>query len=185
MSVTPTEKNPTASTAPRACGDCALCCKLFEIPPLNKPYNTWCSHCSSHARCDIYATRPAMCRDFQCYFTRSDLGEAWRPNRSGFIITVQSGILVIAVDPAHPDSWRQPEYFPTISHWATQISVHVLLNGETWVVFPDHIDHLGVVDDDHMIMTLTELTPNGPRKRAETVHKSHVPADAKIGDSPH
>ena len=181
MNTTATSEKTPVPPTPRACGDCAMCCKLPEIPPLNKPYNTWCSHCSTRTTCDIYATRPQMCRDFQCYFTISDLGEEWRPNKSRLLISVQSGVLVVAVDPSRPDAWRKPEFFPTITHWSTQIPVHVLLNGETHVVFPDHVDYLGVIDDDHQIMTLEEITPNGMRKRAVRVHKSEVPADMRVG----
>jgi len=182
MSTMQTQPNAAQTRVPRACGECAMCCKLPEIPPLNKPYNSWCSHCSTRTTCDIYETRPHMCRDFQCYFTLSDLGEEWRPNKCRFIISFQGETMVIAVDPSRPDIWRKPPYFDNITHWSTQITVHVLVGPTTYVVFPDHVDDVGEVTDAHQIMTLHEPTPGGIRKRAVRVLKSEVPADMKVGE---
>ncbi len=176
--------HPTTTPSPptyRACGDCAMCCKLLEIPPLNKPYNTWCTHCSSRTSCDIHATRPDMCRDFQCYFTLSDLGEEWRPSKSRFIISFQGETMVIAVDPSRPDTWRKAPYIANISHWSSQVTVHVKVGITTYVVFPDHVDDVGEVTDDHQIMTISEQTPTGIHKRAVRILKSDVPADMQVG----
>ncbi len=58
-------------TPGRACTDigCALCCKLpyieFADEP-EKPAGTWCAHCKHPPTCDIYESRPAVCRNFYC-----------------------------------------------------------------------------------------------------------------------
>jgi hypothetical protein len=166
--------SPVIPVAGRTCGDCAMCCKLLVIPELDKPYNTWCTHCTNHTNCSIYDTRPQRCRDFYCHFMLSDLGEEWRPSKSRMVVTAHPDRMLVMVDPARPDAWRKAPYTTNIQHWATQAQVHVLVGKTTYVVFPDHIDDLGEVTDDHQIMTITEMTPNGPRARAERVLKSDM-----------
>lgn len=151
-----------------------MCCKLLIIPELDKPYNTWCTHCTSHSSCGIYETRPERCRDFMCYFLTSDLAEHWRPNKCRMIITANEERLLIMVDPARPDAWRKEPYFGNIRHWSTQTQVHVMVGTTTFVVFPDHVDDIGDVTEEHKILTLTEPTPDGPRQRAIRIHVSEI-----------
>ena len=105
---------------------------------------------------------------------RSDLGEEWRPSKSRLMVTAHDDRILVMVDPARPDAWRKEPFFSGIRHWSTQIQVHVMVGKNTSIVFPDHIDDLGEVTEDHQIMTLTEQTPAGPRQRAERVLKSEV-----------
>lgn len=165
----------------RDCGDCAMCCKIPIIPELNKPYNTWCQHCVSNSSCGIYETRPQRCRDYHCHFVQSDMEEHWRPNKSRLMITTYSDRVLVMVDPARPDAWRKEPYAGAMRTWAQQHNVYVMVNKTTYAVFPDHVDDLGEVTDDHQIMTFTEQTPSGPRKRAEKVLKSELPAHMQAG----
>lgn len=91
------EIKPTRSAArhraERACGDCRICCKLPDIPELNKPRDTWCRHTSLRdgtPGCSIYDDRPGVCREFRCAWLdglgtdrdRPDkLGVMWQPIR--------------------------------------------------------------------------------------------------------
>lgn len=158
----------------RDCGDCAMCCKLPIIPELDKPYNVWCTHCASHSSCAIYDARPQRCRDFHCYFVASDLEEHWRPSKSRLMIATHPDRVLVMVDPARPDAWRKEPYASTIRNWSNEHTVYVMVAKTTYAIFPDHVDDLGEVTDDHQILTFTEQTPDGPRKRAERVLKSEV-----------
>ena len=172
---------PIIPVAGRTCGDCAMCCKIPEIPVLDKPYNTWCSHCSTRTSCDIHASRPQMCRDYHCHFMLSDLPEEWRPSKSRILLSFTPGKMVVAVDPARPDAWRKEPYFSNITHWSSQVDVHVLIGPKTYVVFPDHVDDVGEITADHQIMTLEESTPQGRTRRAVRSHKSEVPEGMHVG----
>lgn len=152
-----------------------MCCKIPIIPELDKPYNTWCQHCLDRASCSIHDTRPQRCRDFNCYFLGSTLPEEWRPSKCRMIVATQPDRQLIMVDPARPDSWRKEPFFSTIRHWSTQIPTYVMVSATTYAIFPDHIDDLGEITDDHQIMITEELTPNGPRRKAIRVLKSEVP----------
>lgn len=158
----------------RNCADCAMCCKLLEIPELEKPYNAWCTHCLDKASCSIHATRPQRCRDFYCYFLGSKLGEEWRPSKCRFILTTHEDRMLIMVDPARPDSWRKEPYFSFIRNWAAQTNVYAMVGTKTYAIFPDHVDDLGEVTDDHQIMITEEMTASGPRRKAIRVLKSEV-----------
>ena len=70
----------------RGCGECNACCSYFEIRPLlDKPSGVLCQHWKGG--CGIYETRPGVCRDFFCYWLQdAAFGDAWRPDRSGFIV---------------------------------------------------------------------------------------------------
>ena len=60
----PTQR-PTAVPG-RSCGTCTLCCKLLQVPEVEKPLGEWCRHCDKGVGCTIYAERPQRCRDFFC-----------------------------------------------------------------------------------------------------------------------
>ena len=162
----------TPAIAGRTCGDCAMCCKLLEIPELDKPYNQWCTHCTGYASCGIYETRPQRCRDYNCYFLASTLGEEWRPSKCRMIVSTFPDRLLVMVDPARADAWRKEPYLTTIRHWATQIMVYVKVSNTTYAVFPDHTDDLGEVTDEHQILITEEMTPTGPRRKATRVAKA-------------
>lgn len=78
---------PTLPLAPRReCGDCVACCELLYVNDLQKPAGTSCKHCTSKG-CGIYATRPAVCREWFCGWRRvAGLAEELRPDRSGILI---------------------------------------------------------------------------------------------------
>lgn len=74
----------------RECGSCSACCIELDIPDLNKAAGVRCKHLRLTGGCGVYATRGAVCRDFQCYFLTSNLPEAYRPNKSGLLAYVLS-----------------------------------------------------------------------------------------------
>ena len=68
----------------RECGDCNMCCKLPEIPSINKKSYSWCKNCNIGEGCNIYEKRPEKCKDFVCLYVTglTDL----KPNKCGFFI---------------------------------------------------------------------------------------------------
>lgn len=95
------------------CGSCTLCCKLLEIPVLEKPEGQWCTHCAIGSGCRIYESRPAPCRDFACLWLESQkekhpLPAELRPDRCKMVLTfTQDRKDVLGYcDPASPDAWK-------------------------------------------------------------------------------
>jgi hypothetical protein len=75
--------------ANRSCGECTACCvePAIDTPELRKLPRVPCTHCTGTG-CAIYAARPPVCRTHFCgWFVLGDLGEEWRPDRSGVLIS--------------------------------------------------------------------------------------------------
>jgi hypothetical protein len=78
----------------RECGSCTLCCKALKIdvPELKKLAAVLCDHCTEGLRCNIYKTRPEVCRGWYCGWRRMRyLGDDWRPDRCGVLIDIVGG----------------------------------------------------------------------------------------------
>ena len=73
----------------RACGTCDLCCVVPVIPALDKPPGVACRH--SRDGCDIYESRPDVCRRFFCAWRRTKrIPDDWRPDRCGVFATLDA-----------------------------------------------------------------------------------------------
>lgn len=77
----------------RECGGCTACCQylLINAPELKKPPGVLCPHAAETEGCGIYETRPQVCRGWFCAWRALpglELGEEWRPDRSGILVTV-------------------------------------------------------------------------------------------------
>ena len=46
------------------CQKCGVCCYFFDISTLKKPALTKCKHLSDDGLCQIYDSRPTVCREF-------------------------------------------------------------------------------------------------------------------------
>jgi hypothetical protein len=76
-------------TALRSCGSCTVCCTALAIDTseLRKQPGVLCMHCT-RTGCGIYETRPPVCRSYLCgWFMLTDLGDEWRPDRSGILLS--------------------------------------------------------------------------------------------------
>ncbi len=75
-------------TITHKCGDCNMCCKLPEIPSINKKSYSWCKNCNIGEVCNIYEKRPEKCKEFVCLYVTglTDL----KPNKCGFFIFPES-----------------------------------------------------------------------------------------------
>ena len=72
----------------RNCENCNLCCKLPEIPSINKKSYSWCKNCKIGVGCNIYNNKPKKCEEFTCAYLEcfTDL----KPNKVGFMIFPQN-----------------------------------------------------------------------------------------------
>lgn len=153
----------------RSCSGCTMCCKVPSVPELDKPAQVVCVHCALGQGCKIYASRPARCASFHClYLTDANVPEHWRPDRSHMILEYQAAYerLVVFVDDAHADAWRETPYHGELRRWAASAyamggQVLIYARGETIGVLPHKDAPLGVVRPDQFIMTTQQPTPQG------------------------
>jgi len=77
-----------------SCGECNVCCKVFNIEDVDSPKGVDCQHCTKFG-CLIHEDRPQVCRDFKCgYFISAEAGKFWpenqRPDKCGVIINASN-----------------------------------------------------------------------------------------------
>jgi hypothetical protein len=153
----------------RNCSGCTMCCKLLDIPEINKPRLQWCADCAPGIGCQIYDKRPATCRSFYCgYLTNPVLSEDWKPSRSKLLVTLDDKLnrVAVHVDPARPDAWRQEPYYSIIKRWArtavpAQVQVLVWIGRRVFAVLPHADKDLGEVRTDQVVLTSQTPTANG------------------------
>lgn len=153
----------------RSCGSCTLCCKVYDVPVLEKPAGTWCRHCKPGRGCGIHATRPDHCRAFFClWMTQTWLGPEWKPDRSKLVLTVDpvTNFLLVQVDPGTPNAWRAEPYYRHLKQWSAGAvtrdrQVIVFLNKSATVILPDRDVPLGVLGPNDRIVTRQRQTASG------------------------
>lgn len=98
----------------RSCGDCRVCCRLPDIPELDKPINTWCKHTdleTAGGGCGIYEDRPKTCREYECAWLSGLGDEHDRPDRLGVMyqpITLTDGSPGLAAVEAIDGAFDRP-----------------------------------------------------------------------------
>ena len=146
----------------RSCGSCTLCCKLFPIPELNKPAGKWCQHIAQGRGCGIHASRPGVCRDFDCQWINNHaLGPEWKPEVSRFVLSIYPGAnsLNVTVDPGVPNAWRREPYLSQFRRWAGAAlaqgdQVLVFLGSKVTAILPDREIDLGEILPNDQIVSL-------------------------------
>jgi hypothetical protein len=121
VEVKPTDPAPQGSTpnnnhrpsvrAARECGDCRVCCTLFEIPEVHKGLNEPCRHqgAKGEAGCKIYGHRPEVCRKFDCAWKQGLAGDHDRPDRLGvmlYTVTLEDGGHGLAIVESTPGAFK-------------------------------------------------------------------------------
>jgi hypothetical protein len=145
----------------RACGSCALCCKVVGVAALDKPAGKWCTHCRPGNGCDIHALRPFDCRVFYCeWMICKGLGPEWKPERSKFVLfkTNDGRRLTAHVDPGYPSAWRVTPYYENFKIWAAEAVrqdpmhlVDVMVGERITVVLPDRDVEVGLLAPDELV----------------------------------
>lgn len=144
----------------RECGDCKMCCKLFDVPirvessdeprvvmiDHMKKGTDWCPAClpgAGNEGCIIYNSRPKMCRDFYCLWVQRDtIPEQFKPSKIKCVLTTvvqqdsASGAgnqaLQVNVDPDRPDAWRRLDFYA----WLMSLDLDVIVvegKKRTWL----------------------------------------------------
>ncbi len=153
----------------RDCGTCTLCCKVFDVPSLEKPMGKWCTHCAPGRGCGIHATRPDHCRAFFClWMTQTWLGPEWKPERSKIVLTMDpvNRFLLAQVDPGAPQAWKREPYYGQLKAWAAgalreRRHVVVFINQLATVILPDRDVSVGAIEPGDRIVSRERATPNG------------------------
>jgi hypothetical protein len=125
--VRPQDVIPNFPVPKRACGDCALCCKLLPVKSIAKVRNKWCDHArigKAGTCCAIYDTRPIDCHLWSCmWLVKSDMPDGLKPNRSHVVFDIMEDdviatdeygnkktirVIQVWVDSGYPAAWRAP-----------------------------------------------------------------------------
>jgi hypothetical protein len=142
----PMATNPDALVIPgRECGTCTLCCKVYNIPEINKPAGKWCKHCLPGKGCSIHDKLPHQCATFNCRWrTEEAMLPHWKPELSKMVVTVhpRNGYIYIRVDPGTPSAWRRQPYYDELRQLARNnlesgIYVVIFVNDAVTLVLPD------------------------------------------------
>jgi len=101
------------------CGTCTACCRIFDIPELSKPAGKWCDHCAIGRGCQIYDSRPEVCREFRCFWLisqgredpRERLAPELRPDKCKVVLSASTSDSIIAATtmPGAPLAWQRPD----------------------------------------------------------------------------
>ena len=129
----------------RSCGECTACCKTMGVadhPRGKKPVNHWCQDCTIGKGCNIYASRPKSCVDFECCWLQDERGimdDSMRPDRLKVIFQpVKDGHgLVAHCDPSMPMAWRKGKAFQMLRK-AAEAGYHASARAGNryWVITP-------------------------------------------------
>jgi hypothetical protein len=161
----------------RACGPCTLCCKVYDVPVLDKPAGSWCRHCKPGRGCGIHETRPQYCRSFHClWMTQGWLGPEWKPDRAKMVLSIDptTRSLFVQVDPGAAGAWRCDPYYGHLKSWAAGVvgqgrHVVVFVNRNATVVLPDRDVPLGPLGPGDRIVTRERRTATGTTLDIEKV----------------
>ena len=151
--------NPmNAGTATRSCGTCRVCCKLPNIPDLDKPLDTWCSHVNrdrgSEQGCSVLGTekRPGVCSAFMCGWALG-MGEPEdRPDRLGVLMqpTVRAeSERVLTFVEFRPGALAEPRAQALLEQWAAKNGGYVIIRKyctPTFMQVPITINRITVVE---------------------------------------
>ncbi len=128
-----------AAAPGKSCGECMMCCTALEIEELGKAAGPACVNCVSGGGCAIYASRPQVCRDFECeWLTRRDLPRHFRPDRIGTILMEahDADEYRAVCAPERPLAWRQPRVFAHLVAIAKTGRVVVAKSGlSSWRIY--------------------------------------------------
>jgi hypothetical protein len=128
-----------------------MCCKVYNIPEINKPAGKWCTHCKPGKGCMIHDSPPAQCAEFNCLWrTEEKLPPHWKPDQAKMVITIHpaSGYIYVQVDSSASSAWRRQPYYDQLRLWAKNnlqrgIYVVVFINELATLIMPDQDVPLG------------------------------------------
>jgi hypothetical protein len=117
-----------------------MCCTILTIEELKKDAGPLCANWCAPGGCSIYATRPGVCREFECeWLSERDIPLALKPNRVGTILMIDpdSEQYQAVCDTKTPNAWRHPLVFKHLLAKAKEGHVVVAKVGLlSWRVYP-------------------------------------------------
>ncbi len=140
MSATPATEKYFSLVPERDCGECMICCKHLSIsaPNFHKPADVLCSNCIINKGCQIYETRPNVCRTWHCLWRRvADMPESLRPDRSGVIFSLLvnydpmelfENTYIVCMSLEDRDIFERPEIAAQINKFVDEGSLPVFLS---------------------------------------------------------
>lgn len=137
--------------ANRECGDCMECCQYLHIntSALKKPADVLCQNYIDGQGCQIYATRPSVCRIWHCLWRRdAKLPDELRPDKSKVIFSLNisyeprhifENAYIVCMSMTDPSAFDAPEISAAIDHYINQRQLPVWLShgGCKKLVWPD------------------------------------------------
>ncbi len=81
----------------RECGNCRLCCYIFQLEGDFwggvKPKRTWCRYAKGKGCAMHDQPRPEVCTRFKClWLDDEEMPENWRPDKSGILLAMLGGV---------------------------------------------------------------------------------------------
>jgi hypothetical protein len=137
----------------KVCGDCTLCCTVFELEDFEKKAGQDCHHSRADQQslggsCSIWGLHPQTCQTFKCLWLKhDDLDGLWRPDASGFVMTSEGSTVYIDVDPVRPDAFLREPYYSQFKQWAEVMPKGEGPNTEGRIIVR-HQDRLCVITPD-------------------------------------
>lgn len=126
----------------RRCDTCTVCCTLLAIPPLAKPINTPCLHCTGTG-CRVFGQfeRPEMCVQYQCaWLWNKSWPDALRPDKCHVLFEpVGNKGFVAAVEPGHSGAWKEEPTSIAINSMVKAGRYVLVIDGDdtNWFLPPD------------------------------------------------
>lgn len=160
----------------RECGGCTLCCKLVPVAEVEKAAGQRCRHQQTGKGCRIYASRPMVCRFWNCaWIMEENVGDMRRPDRSRYVIDclpdfvtlvyegeepVRIPVIQVWCDPAHPLAHRDPALRAYLARRGEEEGMAAIIrydSAKAFVLFPPalardgewHENHSGIEDRQH------------------------------------
>lgn len=112
--------NPARRASLKMCGDCTLCCKVYEIEDFEKKPGKTCHNVRDEGGCGVWGLHPKACQEFKCLWLKhDDMDGRWRPDHAGFVMRLEGkGTVCIDVDHDRPDAWRREPYYSQLKAWS-------------------------------------------------------------------
>jgi hypothetical protein len=128
-----------------------MCCKVYNVPEIDKPAGKWCTHCKPGKGCTIHDALPSQCAAFNCLWRiEKELPPHWKPDQAKMVVSIDpaSNYIIVQVDPSSPTAWRRQPYYDQLRLWAKRnlhLGMYVIVgvNLEATLVLPDQDVPLG------------------------------------------
>ena len=187
----PAASAPVKRASLKECGDCNLCCKVYDVEDLEKKAGKMCHNAhksdDSAGGCSIWGLHPKTCQDFKCLWIKhDDMNGLWRPDVAGFVLRLEPNgtTLDIDVDQDRPDHWRREPYYSQIKLWSEVMPkgeglVNVYAPEGLYVITPMEDLFLKAPKRGDILETGMEMSLFGLRPFARVIPAKEVKAQAR------